>query len=175
MRDRRTQADLVDEILAEMLASYRVPALSQVWTNELNDIDADIRRLQVGYSSTFLLPASAGTITTVYRQAGEFVSPSDSVVRVENQDGAILIVGQVRYRAALSIGAVATLSINDVFGAAPPVPLKYRGPIVAVRGHDARSDTWDVIIQSDNQEVGGSPIRLPINYAVDPGSAIDVA
>ena len=153
---------LIDEKYNQFLFSQNLPFLKQVFANELSAIDADVKRLQVGYLNTILLSPISGVITGVFVDLGDCVRVGQPVVRVEN-DEEILIVGTLQYRSLLAIGSAVTIT-TQIFDS--PKPLTVNGKVVSIRGHDSEDEEYDVIIRCSNRNVDKAPI-FPINYNFD--------
>ncbi len=133
MRFVRVSADLLDEILAESTFGLTVPNLTQIWKNELRELDLEIRRLQVIFSETFLLPRVSGIITAQLRGSGDSVRAGEPVVRIENVDQ-IMLNGQVKVKGRLYLGQTCTVETSNVFGTDPAEKLSLPARIVSLRG-----------------------------------------
>jgi hypothetical protein len=165
LRLQRRQIDLQDEILAQELFAMRVPDMATILTNESRILDLDINQAQLTFLATFLTPPIDGVITGIYKDIGETVQPGEAVMRIEN-DNEILVVGRVNHRGRLAVGMQATLTCRNLFE--DDQTLILAGPVVAVRGHDADNDEWDVIMQFDNvDEEDDSKRKVPLNYTFD--------
>jgi len=101
-------------------------------------------------------------VTAIYKDIGESVQAGEPVARIENDD-TLLLVARVLSRQVLKIQAVATITTGDLFGAGQNLTLT--GPIVAVRGHDAQNDEWDIVIRCPNS--ADPNLRVPLNYQFD--------
>ena len=58
--------------------------LKQVFDNELQNIDLDVKRLQIAYLNTILMSPISGVITGIYKNPGDWVQAGEPVIRVEN-------------------------------------------------------------------------------------------
>jgi hypothetical protein len=136
------------------------------FTNEVGAIDLSILRLQSAYIDTFLFTPTGGIVTNVFHGPGDFVRAGEPVMRVETDDP-IYLVGTVKYRGMLRIGSKLNIT-TTLFeaAAAGAAPTTVPGEVVAVRGHDAVSEQWDVLIMCSNRTGAGDPI-LPLNYNFD--------
>lgn len=159
IRHSRLTVDLTDEILSESMFSLRMPNLARLLALELADLDLDIRRLQVQFAETFLLPRLSGIVTGVMKEAGDNIRAGEPVLRIEDSSQ-IELVGQLKCLGAISVGQNCTVETTNVFEGTPPVPLSLAGRVVSVRGYDAESDKWNVIIQCPN----AGAVRLPLGY-----------
>lgn len=132
--------------------------------NELAAIDLSIRKLQCAYIDTFLFTPSGGIVTGVFHAQGDYVRAGEPVVRVEGNEF-IYLVGTVKYRGMLRIGTMleVTTTLFEVEGG---VPSTVTGEVVSVRGHDAVSEQWDLLILCQNFNDAGELI-LPLNYNFD--------
>src|SRR5262249_7777879 len=129
--------------------------------NGLRSIDLDVRRLQAAYIDTLLVSPISGIVTGVYRNTGDFVRAGQPVVRVEN-DEEVLLVGTLKFGGLLTpLVSNVALTTNVFSGQA----LSTTGSVVAVRGHDAEDEQWNVIIRCDNRVANQPP--FPINYNLD--------
>ena len=161
-RFQRTQINVQDEALAQFIFSQQLPFLETIFGNELKSMDLDVKRLQLNYLNTLLLPPISGVVTGMYKDLGDCVKAGEPVMRVEN-DEEILVVGTIIFRGLLALGKPVTIT-TDIFDS--PFPITVKGTIVSIRGHDSEDEEWDVIIRCGNRNPDGSPI-LPINYNFD--------
>jgi multidrug resistance efflux pump len=159
---QRAQVSLLDEQFAQFMFSQNLPFLDTVFNNELKSIDLDVKRLQVAYLDTLLVSPIAGIVTGVFRDKGDSVRSGQAVMRVEN-DQEILLVGTLKFRGLLSIGARVAVT-TKIFDS--PNLLRVTGSIVSVRGHDSEDEEWDVLILCGNRDAHSNPI-FPINYNFD--------
>jgi hypothetical protein len=157
IRDQRLQLDLQDEIFAHSVMSYRVPEVSKIFEKELEVIDLEIRKIQLQYFQTFLLPPISGIITAIYKDEGEAVQPGEAVIRIEN-DEELLLIALVACPFGLKIGMDIRIQTANVFESNDRLTLD--GRIVSVRGHDPNDNEWDIIVEAKNN-------GLPINYHFD--------
>jgi hypothetical protein len=164
-QNHRSQISLMDEQFAQFMLGQNLPYLEQVFANELQAIDLDVKRLQVAYLDTILMSPIDGIVTGIFKQLGEGIKTGEAAIRVENNTPALL-VGTVVYRGMLSVGA--TVTITSTLFSRPPgtAPTVITGTIVAAQGHTSEDDWWDVAITYDNVDGKGNPI-LPLHYRFD--------
>lgn len=166
MRWYQRELDLQDQRLSHTLFAMQVPYMKTLLENELAMLDQEVRQLQLNYVHSFLTSPIGGLVTAVFKDEGESVVAGEPVIRVED-DSEILLVGVINHRAPLVVGMVAKIKIKNPYenqGAVPPIELE--GKLVAVRGHSADNDEWEVIIRANNTVIG-DPVarRLPLNYS----------
>ncbi len=164
IRNNRTQVDLQDEVLGNSTYALRVLDLLQIWKNELSMLDAEVAKLQLNFAHTFLVSPLPGIVTAVYKNAGESIQAGEPLVRVED-DEVLLLVGSILCRSSVRLDDKVKVVIDNLFENGVPVQID-GGRIVAVRGHDADNDEWEVIIQITNPP-NGTRRLLPLNYAFD--------
>jgi hypothetical protein len=162
MRHERLSADLLDEILAETIFALRIPNLKQMWDNELRDLDLSVRKLQLAYIDTFLMPSIDGRVTLAAKQPGESVRAGEVVTRIENP-ATLELVGQIGCTTTISVGQPVTVTTKNVFASSPPVLLTLTGKLTMVRGYDGESSKWNVVFEANN---AATPI--PIGYDFEP-------
>lgn len=133
-----------------------------VFANELRTIDQSIRKLQSAYIDTFLVTPTPGVVTGVFREQGDYVRAGEPVVRVEN-DALVILVGTVKFRGIVRVGNAVTVSTTLAGGTAPTT---LSGEVIAVRGHDAVSEQWELLVLCDNL-TGDDDRILPLNYNFD--------
>ena len=104
----------------------------------------------------------SGLITAIYKDVGETVGAGEPILRIEN-DEELLVVGFIQYRGSLRLQQQVTLA-TKIFETNETKELP--GRLVAIRGHDADDDEWDVIIHCSNAENPDERI-IPINYHFD--------
>ncbi len=155
---QRIQLEIQDELLRHQLINLKVQNLSQIMNNELQLLELDITKLQNAFLQTLLLSPISGIITAIYKDVGETVSAGEPVIRIENDDE-LLVVGFIQYRGLLQVHQTATLG-TKIFETNETREIT--GELVAIRGHDADDDEWDVIIRCPN-----SDHTVPINYHFD--------
>lgn len=160
-RHDRALIELGDERLATEIYNLRLKHMTQIWSNELSRIDLEVRKLQLNFTHTYLTSPIDGIVTAIYKDVGEGVQPGNPVLRVENAD-VVLLVGIVLHRGPLQVDPTipVVLETADLYEAGKK--LRIDGRLVAVRGHDAGSDEWDVVIECDN-----TLHKLPLNYHFD--------
>jgi hypothetical protein len=151
-QNRRAQLSLLAEQSAQLPAMLAVPSLQEVFSNELLAYDMDVKRLQVAYFNTILLPSVGGTVTGIYKQVGEAVLPGETVVRIEDTS-TIYLVGTLICREVVSLGSKVTIQAN-LFSSGTTATLN--GTVIAVRGDDHADDWWNVVISCPNS-VGLAP------------------
>jgi hypothetical protein len=164
-QNNRAQVSLMDEQFAQFMFGQNLPYLEQVFANELQAIDLDVKRLQVAYLNTILLSPIDGIVTGIFKQLGEGIKTGEAAIRVENNTP-VLLVGTLIYRGMVSLGATVTLT-STLFSEPPgTAPTVISGTIVAAQGHTSEDDWWDVAITYDNVGSNGNPI-LPLHYHFD--------
>jgi hypothetical protein len=126
-------------------------------------MDLEIRKLQVQYIETFLVPRMGGTVTSVLKDAGDNVRVGESVLRIEGDDQ-ILLAGQVKCRAAVTVGQSCVVETTNVFASDPPVALRLNARVVSVRGYDSEKDRWNIVLEAQNP---AAP-HLPLGYDFEP-------
>jgi hypothetical protein len=154
----RAQISLIDQQFADYMTNQNLPNLKQVFLNELQDIDLDVKRLQVAFLNTILLSPIEGTVTGIYKNPGDWVQAGEPVIRVENNTSVIL-VGTLAYQGAISIGSQVTVTTSLFDASAATIS----GSVIAVRGHPNQDDVWDVHLLCENT---AAPV-LPVNYNFD--------
>jgi hypothetical protein len=114
--------------------------------------------------NTILLSPINGTVTGIYKNPGDPVSPGEPVCRVEN-DAVVLVIAQLICSGAVRIGSF--LSINTtLFNAdGTPSPVFINATIVAARGQ-GDDEQWEVIGKVSNIDAAGKKI-LPVGYHFD--------
>lgn len=155
--NERTMATLQEELFIQEIANLQTSELKEILESELQQMDLEVRGLQLNFLHTFLLSPISGLVTSVYKDAGESVEAGEPVLRIED-DSTILLCGNIQHRAALKIGQTARIEAQSVFESSKTITLN--GKIVALRGHDADDDIWEIIIECPNSK----PDSLPINY-----------
>jgi hypothetical protein len=158
-QSERAQISLIDQQFNQFMASQNLPNLGQVFTNELNSIDADLCRLQVAYLDTILMSPIAGVVTGVYKNPGDFVSAGEPVIRVEDSFN-VLLVARLVFEGVVELGDTVTIQ-TALFERTPSDSLV--GTVVSVRGQSA-DDVWEVIIQYTNY---AGFFGLPLGYHFD--------
>ena len=159
---QRIQLDIQDELLKHQLISIKVHNLTQVMSNELRLLELEITKLQNALLQTLLISPFSGLITAIYKDVGETVGAGEPILRIEN-DEELLVVGFIQYRGSLRLQQQVTLA-TKIFETNETKELP--GRLVAIRGHDADDDEWDVIIHCSNAENPDERI-IPINYHFD--------
>jgi biotin carboxyl carrier protein len=163
MQDQRSNLSLQDEILMHRSFALRGPSLERILDREFETLDLEVRKSQVRFLQTFLTSPTAGTITAIYKDVGESVQPGEPVLRVENA-ARVLLTGVVQHRGLVTLKQPVVLATRNPYetGSSLSPEITYEGQVVAVRGHDADDDEWDLVIECDN-----SRYHLPINYHFD--------
>lgn len=162
-QNARAQISLIDEQFAQFMAGQTLPNLASVFTNELTAIDMDVKRLQVAYLNTILLPPISGVVTGLYKQVGEAVLPGETVLRIED-NSTIYLVGTLICREMITLGTAATVTIQNLFSSAASATLT--GSVIAARGDSGGDDRWNVVISCPNSSGDLSPV-VPPNYRFD--------
>jgi biotin carboxyl carrier protein len=155
MRTETTQLNLQDQTITQAIVNAQVPDLGSILDAELSAIDGEVRKAQIAYALLYLTAPISGRVTAVFKEVGESVAVGEPVMRVEAQDD-ILLVGLVQYRAPLIVGTPVTVLAKEVFEDGGRATIQ--GNVVAVRGHDANNDEWDVMISARNT---GTPVTMP--------------
>ena len=164
-QNHRSQISLMDEQFTQFMFIQDLPNLEQVFTNELQAIDLDIKRLQVAYLDTILMSPIGGVVTGIYKQPGEGVKAGGEAIRVENSTS-VLLVGTIIFRGMVSLGANITVT-STIFSALPgSTPTAINGTIVAAQGHPHEDDWWEVVISCNNVDNDGNQV-LPPRYRFD--------
>ena len=163
-RSERAQIMLRDEEFANFLEVQNLDHLEEIFKNELALIDADVNQLQIAYLNTILLSPIKGTVTGVYKNPGDKVSPGEPVFRVEN-DADVLIVAQLVYSGPVLIGSILTITTTlfDANGLGSDKSID--ATIVSARGQ-GDDDEWEVIGKASNIDATGKRI-LPLGYHFD--------
>jgi hypothetical protein len=154
------------------IRGLRLQHYEDVLDNEDRVLLMDVRKRQISYIETYLLPPFSGRITAVFKDVGEYVQPGEPVLRLECDD-TLLLVGFVQYKGLIRVDDSVTLKVRNIFESGDELAMM--GRIVSVRGHEADDDEWDIIIEIANengQQVtrkDGSldTIRLPLNLQFD--------
>jgi hypothetical protein len=172
MQSVNSQLNLQDQVLVQTIANAQVPDLGSILDNELAVLDADLRKAQIAFALLFLTPPISGRITAIFKDVGESVAVGEPVMRIEGEDD-ILLVGVIQYRSAVTVGTSVTITAGEIFegGGTATIPSR----VVAVRGHDANNDEWDVMLAASNRGMNvtmpAGPaipnVVLPLNYHFD--------
>jgi biotin carboxyl carrier protein len=152
----RAQLSLMREQFAQFMAGQPGTNLGDVFTNELTAIDMDVKRLQVAYVNTILLPPISGTVTGVYKQVGDAVLPGETVLRIEDLTN-IYLVGTVICRELVALGAAFTLDTTSLFSSGTNATVN--GTVIAARGDPRGDDWWNVVISCQSPD--GTPVVAP--------------
>lgn len=161
IRHERLTIDVADELIAEQVAALRLSTLDRVLANELEAADLAVRRLQLAYIDSFLIPRFSGRIAAVLRNPGELLRAGEPLVRIDRED-ALYLVGQVKWPSLVTIGARFLLKTSGVFDEAPPDNLVIEGSVVSAKSMPSDSSAWNLII-----EVVKSTHALPLGYEIE--------
>jgi hypothetical protein len=165
---RRLRAELLTQEMNESIFSHRVAAMDKILENELAALDMEVRKLQLAYAHSFLTSPMSGIVAGIYKDVGEAATTAEPVMRVEN-DTVILAVGLITYRSLVWVGKKADIRTIDLYEEGKE--FVFPGKIVAVRGHEADNDVWDIIIECENPVDGTGKRVLPLNYTFDKDNA----
>lgn len=80
--EKRLQIE--EQLTRHRLFAVQVPHLQRILDNERHALDLDVAKVQFSYLRTILTSPIAGLVTAVYKDVGEFVTPGDPVLRVDN-------------------------------------------------------------------------------------------
>jgi biotin carboxyl carrier protein len=160
----QTMAALLPEVLRHKTTELKLADIAEIMASELQILDLEVRTLQLNYVHSHLTAPIDGLITAVFKDVGESVEPGEPVLRIEN-DRVVLFVGRIQHQGRLSVGRNARLVLGSVFEDGSTQTIE--GTIVAIRGHEADNDEWEIVIRTDNPIVDGSPL-LPLQYSLDP-------
>lgn len=159
----RAQASLADETFAAYMQSQNVPYLDQVFQNELQSIDLDVKRLQIAYLNTILMSPIDGVVTGVYKSLGDCVTAGEPVIRVEDNQ-TVLLAGTLKYRGLISTLSTATVQTSLFDSSGPKTSVT--GSVVAARGRQYADDQWEIVISCNNIDGSGNSI-FPLGYNFD--------
>lgn len=165
-QNTRAQLSLMAESFAQFMAAQPNTGdhFGAVFANELAAIDMDVKRLQVAYLNTILLPPISGTVTGIYKQVGEAVLPGETVMRIEDTS-TIYLVGTLICRQMIPLQSPVTIQANNLFSSGNNATFN-NGSVIAARGDDRGDDWWNVVISCPNSAGGASP-AVPPNYTFD--------
>ena len=156
----RAITSLGNQLFSLFMAGQNVPHLTQVFNNEKQSIDLDVRRLQIAYLNTILLSPISGVITGIYKNPGDWVQAGEPVIRVED-NSSVILVGTLRYPGLIKIGSLLTVTTSPFDSSSA---LSFQASVIAVRGHRNEDDLWEV--HAIYQPASTSP-PLPTNYHFD--------
>jgi hypothetical protein len=159
----RTVISLTNQLFSIFMAGQNAPNLIQVFNNEKQSIDLDVKRLQIAYLNTILMSPISGVITGIYKNPGDWVRAGEPAIRVENNQNVIL-VGTLRYQGPISIGQTLTVTTSPFDSLSGQPQPNVAANIIAVRGHPNEDDLWEV---HATYETGPSFPTLPANYHFD--------
>jgi biotin carboxyl carrier protein len=154
----RAQVSLTDEQYTQYLFGVQVPYLGQIFKNELQTIDLGVRRLQWVYLNTILMSPIPGVVTGVFKNVGEYIRAGEPVLRVENPNGPAWLVGTLIYDGPTPIALSTNVSVTTSLNGAPT---SISGTVVAVRGHKAEANEYNVVVYC------GGLAGFPLNYHFD--------
>jgi len=168
----RSSISLADQQFAAFMDAQKTPNISQIFANNLQSMDLDVKRLQVAFLNTILLSPIGGVVTGIYKNPGEAVRPGETVMRVEDNSN-VYISAKVVYRGPIVIaqpGAPPPPHSNvtihtKLFDGAPLAP-PLKGQVVAARGAGS-DDTWELVVRCNNLDPSGHNFILPIGYHFD--------
>ena len=155
-QNNRAQLSLMREQFGQFMAGQPGNNLGDVFANELTAIDMDVKRLQVAYLNTILLPPISGTVTGVYKQVGDAVLPGETVLRIEDLTN-IYLVGTVICRQLVPLGAAVTVETTSLFSSGTSATIN--GTVIAARGDARGDDWWNVVISCQSPD--GTPVMAP--------------
>ncbi|WP_314612111.1 HlyD family secretion protein [Streptomyces stackebrandtii] len=164
IRYRRARIGQRQEYFAAIRMREMCESATVTFPNELAAFDQQIRKLQAAYIDTMLIPPFGGVVTGVFRNAGDFTTAGQPVVRVES-DESVYLVGTIKCRGMVRLNYKVSVSAN-LFDAPGGTPSNIEGVVASVRGHDSIDEQWDVLVRCPNRTASGSPI-LPLNYNFD--------
>lgn len=157
--NQRAQISLMDEQFAQFMFAQNLPNLDTVFTNELQSIDLDVKRVQIGYLSTILFSPIQGVITGILKNPGDYVKAGEPVLRVENNSN-VYVIGTIVYRGLVKLGA--NVAVTTYF-ASTGTSTSINGTVVGARGHRGFDDRWEIAVLCNNLDMGGNWI-LPLHY-----------
>jgi hypothetical protein len=154
------------------MEAQKMPNISQIFENNRESMDLDVKQLQVAFLNTILLSPINGFVTGLYKNPGEVVMAGEPVMRVEDNSN-IYVSARVVYRGPIVIappGAPPPPNSNAtiqtrLFDNAPLAP-PLTGSVVAARGNGS-DDTWDLVVQCYNLDPSGQNAILPLGYHFD--------
>jgi HlyD family secretion protein len=164
----RAQISLLDQQMSQFMAGQNLPFLENVFNNNKQSMDLDVKQLQIAYLNTILMSPIGGVITGIYKNSGDWVQAGEPVIRIEDNTSVIL-AGTVAYQGLISIGSLLTVT-TSLFGTLPAAPLP-PAIVIAVRGRPNEDDLWDVHAICDNST---APV-LPLNYSFDCDDVVTIA
>ena len=159
----RAQISLNDQQFAAFMQGLYVQNLTSVFANQQTATDMDVKGLQVALLKRILVPPMSGTVTRIYKQAGDVLRAGEPVVRVEN-NSTLLLTGILIYRESLPIGTIVTVQTSQF---SSTTPQNISGTIVVARGHESGDDRWAVVISCTNPTDANGNSILPPNYRFD--------
>ena len=80
----RSSISLADQQFAAFMDAQKMPNISQIFENNLESMDLDVKRLQVAFLNTILLSPIGGVVTGLYKNPGDVVRAGEPVMRVED-------------------------------------------------------------------------------------------
>jgi hypothetical protein len=167
----RSAISLADQQFAAFMEAQKMPNISQIFQNNLESMDLDVKRLQVSYLNTILLSPINGVITGVYKNPGEVVRAGEPVIRVED-NSTVFLLAKVVYRGPIVTAPPSVppppnsrVTVQTQLFDNSPLPQPLKGTVVAARGH-GDDDTWELVVQCNNIGSSGNAI-LPLGYDFD--------
>jgi hypothetical protein len=164
-QNHRAQISLMDQQFTQFMYGQNLSDLKQVFLNELEAIDLDVKRLQVADLNTILMSPINGIVTGIYKNLGDSVKAGEPVIRVES-NSAVILLATLTYRELITIGSIVTVQTTLFDSSSVLLPTSVTGSVVAVRGHRYEDDQWDVLVSCNNIDGLGNPI-FPLDYHFD--------
>lgn len=165
---QQTMINLQEQVFATSQSAEMLPQLANIWTNQLQGIDLDVRRLQIAYINTFLFSPIAGVISRMRKNVGDYVRAGEPVMRVDGND-TVLLDGTVTYPGVPAIGSPTTVK-TTLPGARAATTVT--GNIVAVSGLKNNDQQWQIAVKCGNQVAasGRGPRHqlLPLHFSLNP-------
>ncbi len=161
-QNQRAQISLMDEQFAQFMLAQSLPNLDTVFTNELQSIDLDVKRLQVRYLNTILMSPLQGIITGIFKNPGDFVKAGEAVLRVED-NSVVYVIGTVVCSDFVKLGASAIVT-TKMFSTGSTTSIS--GTVVGTRGRRGYDDRWEIVVKCNNLDGGGNWI-MPLHYHFD--------
>ena len=165
VRSAQMLADVEAQLLEDEVFALRIPYLQEMWANELLDIDCEIRKLQIAYIESYLFSPVTGQVAELYRKQGEYVRRGEAVFSVENARE-LALSGQLRTKFPVRVGDKVLVRTSDAFKDATRIDLA--GQVTAVRGFDAQTDRWTVVLKCTN----AAGLALPLGYEFEPDPTV---
>lgn len=167
----RSSISLADQQFSAFMDAQKMANISQIFENNLESMDLDVKRLQVAFLNTILLSPINGVVTGLYKNPGDVVRAGEPVMRVEDNSN-IYISAKVVYRGPIVIAppgvpppANSNVTIQTSLFDNAPLSQPLTGTVVAARGN-GNDDTWDLVVQCYNLDFSQNAI-LPLGYHFD--------